>query len=233
MKIELEKMPDKLKAILFDCDGIIADTEPLHLAAFKQTLADEGIHLTDKQYYEEYLALDDRGCFKKAYSYYSKDLSFRKLQELIARKAHYFEPVLEKNLKLFPGVAEFIKIAAESYPLAIASGARRREIDLILTHGQLKDYFQAIISADDVVNGKPDPESFLLACERVKSTDASITPASCLVIEDSFHGIHAAVAAGMRCLAVTNSYPKEQLTEADLVVESLMGLPLEQLQFLF
>ena len=227
-------MPNaQLKAILFDCDGVIADTEPLHLAAFKQTLADEGILLTDKQYYEEYLALDDRGCFKKAYSQYTKELSSRKLTELVARKAHYFEPVLEKNLKLFPGVAEFIKIAAESYPLAIASGARQHEIDLILSYGQLKDYFQAIISADDVVNGKPDPESFLRACESVRGIDDSITPASCLVIEDSFHGIHAARAAGMRCLAVTNSYPKEQLTEADLVVESLAGLSLAQLQILF
>src|SRR5262249_15794291 len=119
-EIDTEKMKAHLKAILFDCDGIIADTEPLHLAAFKQTLADEGIHLTDKQYYEEYLALDDRGCFKKAYSHYTKKLSARKLAELIARKSQYFEPVLEKNLKLLPGVAEFIKTASQSYPLAIA-----------------------------------------------------------------------------------------------------------------
>ena len=222
-----------LKAIIFDCDGVIADTEPLHLAAFKQTLADEGIHLTDKQYYEEYLALDDRGCFKKAYSHYTKKLSARKLAALIARKSQYFEPVLEKNLKLLPGVAEFIKTASQSYPLAIASGARRQEIELILNYGQLKDYFQVIISTEDVVNGKPHPESFLRACENVKRIDYSITPASCLVIEDSFHGVHAAKAAGMKCLAVTNSYAREHLSEADLIVESLVGLSLGQLQTLF
>ncbi len=226
-------MKTHLKALIFDCDGVIADTEPLHLAAFKQTLADDGIQITDKQYYAEYLALDDRGCFTKAYSQNNKELSPRLLADLIAQKAAYFEPILQQNLRLFAGVAELIESASQIYPLAIASGARRQEIDLILNSNQLRECFQAIISAEDVVNGKPHPESFLRACEKVKEIDAAITPASCLVIEDSFHGIHAAKAAGMRCLAVTNSYSKEYLSEADLVVESLAGLSLTQLQALF
>ena len=223
-----------LRAIIFDCDGVIADTEPLHLAAFQQVLAEEGITLTEGDYYRYYLALDDRGCYTKAFAENEKSLTQEKLTELIARKASYIEPVMRAQVRLFPGVVEFIRESAMRYSLAVASGALRREIELILECGGVRDCFPTIVSAEDVTRGKPDPESFLKALALINERSGEqIAPGQCLVIEDSIHGIRAARLAGMRQLAVTNSYPKDQLSEADSVVDSLEGFSLKQAEMLF
>lgn len=223
-----------LRAIIFDCDGVIADTEPLHLAAFQRVLEEEGITLSKDEYVERFLALDDRGCFTKVYEENKRELSPARLAELIARKAGYIEPVMEERLRFFPGSAEFIREASLIYPVAIASGALRSEIELILKHGGVRDCFDVIVSAEDVSKSKPDPEPFLLARLLLSAAMAvDIEPEACLVIEDSIHGVEAARGAGMRVLAVTNSYPKEELTTADCVVDSLEGLSISSLEAIF
>lgn len=223
-----------LKAIIFDCDGVIADTEPLHFATFQKILAEEGILVTEQDYFDRYLALDDRGCFTQAHADNSKDISSDKLSELIRRKAAFVEIVIRERLELFPGVAFFIRQAARRYPIAIASGALRHEIDLILHHGGVRDYFQAIVSAEDVTRGKPHPEPFLKALSLINSErEEAIEPRHCLVIEDSIHGVRAAHEAGMLCLAVTNSYDRDALSRAERVVESLEDLTLAEIETLF
>lgn len=223
-----------VKAIIFDCDGVIANTEPLHFQALRKTLGDENISLTQSEYYQEYLAFDDRGCFIKAFAKNTKTISRQKIVELILRKADYFEPILQDNLQIFPGVTDFIKQAARKYPLAIASGARRKEIEAILLHAGLTDYFHFIVSTEDVINGKPHPESFLKACELLNGVGKeTIKPQNCLVIEDSIYGVEAALAANMLCVAVTNSYAKDSLSKANLVVESLETLSLDLIDALF
>ncbi|HKG23303.1 MAG TPA: HAD family phosphatase [Blastocatellia bacterium] len=223
-----------LRAIIFDCDGVIADTEPLHLAAFQRVLEEEGLILSREEYYERFLALDDRACFTRVYEENRRALSSDGLAELIARKVGYMEPVMEERLRLFPGSAEFIREASSIYPLAVASGALRREVELILKHGGVRDCFEAIVSAEDVGKGKPDPEPFLLARLLLSSAMGfDLEPEACLVVEDSIHGIEAARRAGMRVLAVTNSYPKEELTLADCIVDSLEGLSIGSLESVF
>jgi HAD superfamily hydrolase (TIGR01509 family) len=223
-----------LRAIIFDCDGVIANTEPLHMAAFQKVLGEEGVVLLNSDYYTHYLALDDRACFLTTFSNHGKTLTQEKLDELVKRKAIYFEPVLKRHLELFPGVAEFIRLAAQTLPLAIASGALRHEVELIVKHGGVRDCFQVIVTAEDFTNSKPHPEPFLKALTLLNAERAEkIQPHECLVIEDSIHGIQAARRAGMRCLAVTTSYRKEQLTEAALVVDSLQGLSLKEVETLF
>jgi HAD superfamily hydrolase (TIGR01509 family) len=219
-----------LSAIIFDCDGVIADTEPLHFQTFQRTLAEEGITLTEEDYYRFYLAFDDRGCFAKAFSGRASPTP-EKIAELINRKASYFEPVMRDHLRLFPGAADFIRKARDKYPLAVASGARHREIEFILEFGGLKDCFAGIVSAEDVSRGKPDPESFLKAREIICSfAEREIAHRECLVIEDSLHGVEAARLAGMRTLAVTNSFSKAELMQADLVVETLENLSLDEVE---
>jgi beta-phosphoglucomutase len=223
-----------LKAIIFDCDGVIADTEPLHLATAKKILKEEGIYLTDEEYFSQYLALDDKGCFTKAFANHGRSLSKERLGELIQRKSQYVEPLMQANLKLFPGIVAFIEKVAALYPIAIASGALRQEIDLILRHGHLEAYFPIIVSAEDVAISKPNPEAFLRALSLLKQTgNRQIEPKDCLVIEDSVHGVHGAHAAGMKCLAVTNSYSAELLVEAELIVPSLVDLSMEKIESLF
>jgi len=223
-----------LKAIIFDCDGVIADTEPLHLAAFQKVLDEESIALTEDEYFSRYLALDDRGCFTMAYADRGKSLAEEKLDELVRRKADYIEPVMQNHLRIFPGVTEFIRQAAGKYSLAVASGALRQEVELILEHGRVRDCFPVVVSAEDVSRSKPHPDPFIKAIELVNAGRAErIMPRECLVIEDSIHGVEAAHRAGMSCLAVTNTYGEEQLPEAERVVESLEGLRLEELEKLF
>jgi beta-phosphoglucomutase-like phosphatase (HAD superfamily) len=138
---------------------------------------------------------------------------------------------------LFAGVARFIEIAAECYPLALASGARREEIETALDSTGLRRYFLVIVAAEDFVRGKPHPESFLLALEQLnakigKATKA-IRPEECLVIEDSIEGVNGARAAGMACLAVSNSYPGYMLKAANMTATTLSEIQLDTLRALF
>jgi beta-phosphoglucomutase len=223
-----------LKAIIFDCDGVIADTEPIHMSAFGRVLTEEGIALTREDYFAHYLALDDRGCFTRAFAERGASFTRDQVNELIRRKAGYVEQLMQADLQLLPGAAEFIRRAAECYPLAVASGALRAEIETVVNYGGLRDCFRVIVSAEDVARSKPYPDPFIKALDllNLPITDR-VEPGECLVIEDSIHGIHAAHQAKMRCLAVTNSYPKEKLSEAELVVESLAGLSLKDVKRLF
>jgi HAD superfamily hydrolase (TIGR01509 family) len=223
-----------LRAIIFDCDGVIADTEPIHFASLQKTLDQEGIEITIEDYFSRYLALDDRGCFRLAHADHGRELSDERLAELIRRKAASVEPVMRERLELFDGVADFIRRADERFPLAIASGALRHEIELVLKHGGLTRHFDLIVSAEDVTHGKPHPEPFLKALDLINSARRlTVEPPECLVIEDSIHGVEAAHKAGMRCLAVTNSYTNDQLSAADMVTGSLGGVSIDQLESLF
>jgi beta-phosphoglucomutase len=223
-----------MRAIIFDCDGVIADTEPMHMAAFQKVLREEGIEVSEDEYYGRYLAYDDRGCYREVFADRGRQLDEPLLVDMIGRKSSYLAPVMRARLRLFPGVADFIRLAAESYPLAIASGALRHEIELVLEHGRVRQYFDVIISSEDVERSKPHPDPFLKALDSLaRARREDVAPGECLVIEDSIHGISAARAAGMVCLAVTNSYGAEQLGEADLIVGSLEGLSLKEIEELF
>lgn len=222
-----------LKAIIFDCDGVIADSEPIHMSAFAQVLSEEGINLTKQDYFDHYLALDDRGCFSKAFARQGDVLSVDHQTELVKRKARYVEQKMLERLELLPGAADLIRTASQSYPLAVASGALRHEIERILDRGSLCDCFRVIVSAEDVERCKPDPEPFLKALQLLNLSLDPIEPAECLVIEDSIHGVRAAQEAAMRCLAVTTSYPAEKLTAATRVVDSLANISLREIESLF
>jgi beta-phosphoglucomutase len=223
-----------LKAIIFDCDGVISDTEPIHMAAFQRVLAEEGITLDNEDYFARYLALDDRGCFRQALGDRGGSLSESDLKSLIARKSAYVDAAMEADLKLLPGAAKFIKLASSSYPLAVASGALRHEIELVLKSGGVRDCFRAIVSAEDVERSKPHPDPFIKAFDLLRSSsETAIEPGECLVIEDSIHGVRAAREAGMRCVAITNSYPADKLGEAALIIDSLETLSMPELENLF
>ncbi len=157
------------------------------------------------------------------------------VDELSARKANHFFKLVADSVDLFPGVEGFIRHAAEKYPLAIASGALREEIEHILANVGLKKFFSVVVAAEDVIKGKPDPEAYITALARLNQLGPGkpVRPPECLVIEDSRHGVAAATAAGMRCLAVANSYAPEELSAAYLVVKSLERLDLTHIESLF
>jgi beta-phosphoglucomutase len=222
-----------LRAVIFDFNGIIVDDEPIHFELFQRVLKEEDINLTEADYYARYLGCDDRGAFTTAYREHGRALSDSKLAQLIERKAAYYREEIKSKIRVFPGIQTLVPTLAKKLPLAIASGALRHEIEIILSSIGLLANFRAIVSAEDVPRGKPEPEIFLKALAQLNaalSSDHPISPAECLVIEDSKEGIRGARHAGMKCLAVTNSHPAELLDEADSIINSLEGITQKQLE---
>jgi beta-phosphoglucomutase len=221
-----------LTAIIFDFDGVIANTEPLHFAGFRQTLAEIGISLSESDYYANYLGYDDRGCFIAALTAHQRSTDPASLAQLMQRKAYAYLESVKDHLVIFPGVREFVREAAVAYPLAIASGALRHEIEVILEQAGLRKEFLHITSAEDVTRGKPDSQPFLHALTALnrERREQAITAGSCLAIEDSIPGIRSAKTAGMKVLAVANTHTIEDLHEAHAVAQSLSQIRLSELR---
>ncbi len=221
-----------LAAIIFDFDGVIANTEPLHFSSFRHTLAEIGIELTESDYYAHYLGYDDRGCFIAALTAHQHHTDPTTLTQLMQRKAHTYLDSVRDHHVIFPGVSEFVRESAAAYPLAIASGALRHEIEVILEHAGLRKEFLHITSAEDVTRGKPDPQPFLQALNGLhrQRPEHAITAGSCLVIEDSIPGIRGAKTAGMKVLAVANTHEVQDLHEAHAVVPNLLRICLNDLR---
>jgi HAD superfamily hydrolase (TIGR01509 family) len=222
-----------LRAVIFDFNGIIVDDEPIHFKLFQRVLGEEGIPLTEDAYYARYLGFDDRGAFGFGFREHNRPLSDKKLGELIERKAVYYQEAIRNHVAIFPGVKSLVSELAASLPLAVASGALRNEIETILATAGLIGYFDAIVSAEDVEHGKPEPDIFVKTLSLLNQRDNDgkpIVAADCIVIEDSKEGIKGARRAGMKCLAVTNSHAAQLLQEADAVVTSLEQVTLSFLE---
>jgi HAD superfamily hydrolase (TIGR01509 family) len=221
-----------LRTVIFDFNGIIVDDEPIHFKLFQKVLGEEGILLTEQDYYARYLGFDDRGAFTAGFRDSGRPLDDAKLRQLVERKAVYYQDAIRNHVSIFPGAKRLISTLAETHPLAVASGALRNEIETILETAGLLHYFTIIVSAEDVRQGKPEPEIFLkvLAALNEREHNNRIDATECVVIEDSKEGIRGARRAGMKCLAVTNSHPAELLGDADAVVSSLVQVTLPFLE---
>jgi beta-phosphoglucomutase-like phosphatase (HAD superfamily) len=214
-----------IRALIFDFNGVLADDDPIHMRALRQVTQEEGFTFTDQEYLDKYLPLNDWDSFKAIFAENSAALSDARLNELIRRKSvYYFQAIAEKNV-LFADAAAAVSAAASHCPIAIASGARMEEIRHILSQAGLTPCFSAIVAAEDVHFGKPHPEPFLRAHEKLRVMDGSLKASECVAIEDSLGGIQAAHGAGMRCLAVAHSYGADRLRTAspDWIIDSIGG----------
>jgi beta-phosphoglucomutase len=222
-------MTSALQAIVFDFDGVIADSEPLHLRAFQKTLEEHGLELSTSDYYTHYLGYDDKGLFEALARDRALSMSNGEVASLVARKATALQELLRDERVLFPGAAEFIRAAAGEVPLAIASGALKREILDILEEAGLGGLFTAVVAAGDTVHSKPSPAPYRLAFEQLQRSAANLDPRRCVAIEDSHWGIESARGAGLRCVGVATSYSREELRGAELVVDGLGQLTVSML----
>lgn len=213
-------------AVIFDFDGVIVDTEPLHYAAFQRTLDPLGLHFTWQEYVETYIGFDDRDAFRHAFSSQGIVLNIERLHSLIEQKAAFFEEAIHEGVTPYPGAVELIlHMKADQTPLALCSGALRSDIDPILSMLGISDCFDVIVTADDVAASKPDPECYELAFQRLQAAHiGSFTKETTLAIEDTPAGISSAKAAGLMVCGVTNSYPAERLDQATFVTDSLANL---------
>lgn len=190
MKLELPKGP--FRAYLFDCDGTIADSMPLHYVAWKKALEEWGCDFSEKLFYEwggmpivEIIATLNR---QRGLAMPVEPVAHRK-------ESLYFE--LLPELKAVPEVLEHIEAQHGRIPFAVVSGSTRESVEASLETLQLHDKFSAFVCAGDYKKGKPDPEAFLLAAAKL-----GVTPQSCLVFEDTELGIQAATSAGMASVKV-------------------------------
>ena len=204
-----------ITAVVFDFDGVLADSEMLHLRTYRELLAPAGVTISTEDYCDKYLGFDDEGVFQQIALDYGLLLGDEEIEMLIAAKAQRFESLVAAGGVLYPAAEPCVRRLAAEWPLGICSGARRSEIELMLRGSALLDAFRFIVATGDTDRGKPAPDPYRLAAER-----HGMAASACVAIEDSHAGLESARAAGMRTVAVTNTYPRATLT-ADAVVDSL------------
>jgi beta-phosphoglucomutase len=241
-----------LRAIIFDFDGVLVDSEPVIMRITQQMAAREGWQVSAEEYYRDYLAFDDRGIVEHLYASHGRPINAARRDELVAWKAHTYWEAIREGLPPEPGAMEFVRTVSARYPLAIASGSLRPEIEHLLQKLGLREEFPVLISAEDTEHGKPDPEIYLKALEALRhllpkpdtgpDPDPGEVPGQdrggledlaareCLVIEDAPAGIQAAHAAGIKCLALAHTRPVEALGAADWVCRSFAEVLLPDIQ---
>jgi HAD superfamily hydrolase (TIGR01509 family) len=223
-------MSRPLQAVIFDFDGVIANSEPLHLMACQQVLQESGIELTATDYYAQYLGFDDPGVFEALSRHRGLHFSAADVERLVARKGERMQHLVHSGAVLFPGASEFIREAAAAVPIAIASGAQRHEIVEIVDGAGLAGTFLAIVASGDTPESKPSPDPYRLAFERLcASSGRPLDPRRTVAIEDSRWGLESARGAGLRLVGVTTSYPAHELADAELIVAGLNALTLSAL----
>lgn len=203
-----------IKAVIFDMDGVISDTEIIQATAMSLVLAKNGIEMTPQEESARYAGIKSKVTFEEIFRVHNKINV--DIDSLVEEKKRLVYDAVNKNIKTVPGTIEFIdELRGLGLPLAIGSAASLQFIDLVLSKLDLKKKFAAIASCYEIENGKPAPDVFLLAARQL-----NVAPEYCLVVEDGVNGMIAAKAAGMECVGLVRDntglkYP------ADLLVSDL------------
>jgi len=204
--------------ILWDMDGVIADSSSFHFAAWQEAFAKRGVKFTREDFTKLFGTRND---FIIG-SVMGKELPEGDVKVMVREKEEIFRRKAAGNIKPFPGVVRLLNaIKKGNFKLGLVSSAPKENIDLVLSELNLAGIFNCIVFGQEVTESKPSPQIYLLA-----ATKLGVTPNDCVVIEDSPLGVKAAKIARMKCLAITNTHPREELEDADRVVDSLENVDL-------
>ena len=233
------KLATMLNALVFDFDGVIVDSEPLHHRAFLRVGRPLGFEQTWEEYLANFVGFDDRDAFRvilgcEPGKIASPEIEAR-LPDLIEQKAHAFEVEVNEGVDPIPGSVELVTALAGKLPIAICSGATKFDIQIILAKLGLENVFDITVTADDVVHSKPDPESYAKAVTLLaqKFPAANITPKTAVAIEDTAAGTQSACDAGLQVLGLTTTGPADLLHQATRVIANLENVTLEKLRSWF
>lgn len=210
-----------IKAVIFDFDGTVFDSEPLHFAAHNRALKERfGLELAYPYYLQHYAGISDQKALPKILTEHNVDISEIDVDELIRFKKSLYTEHVEQMLSLpsIKGLPEFLTWVQAHYPIAICSNSTRAEIDTSfakIEQGGLQKHFNTIVSADLVYAPKPSPEGYLFTAKQL-----GVAPEECLVFEDSPPGIAAAKAASMAAIGLLTTYSAERLSEADVLISN-------------
>ncbi len=229
-------MPVVIRALLFDCDGTLADTEPLQYRALNGALLDMGQSLTAPEY-QEIVGLPDGEAIRAVLGKRGVSCPPETVASVLKGKRAAYRKSLGTGASPVPGAADFVRQAAGAYLLAVATGAWREEVDLVLGGLGIRDLFRTVVTYEDCPAGKPDPAPFLKALEGLNASSPAPEPPlqarECLVFEDSPPGVAAARAAGMRCVGITTGFSGDALRDADLVAPHFRALELRRVTAFF
>ena len=199
-------------AVIFDVDGVLTDSYVPHYKSWERMFGEIGVAFSDEQFRSTF-GRTNRDIFAQLYP--GEAMTAERAKELGDRKEHFYREIINENFTPLPGATELIDaLHAAGFKLAVGSSGPPENVQLTLKKLGRADRFDAMVTGADVTHGKPNPEVFLKAAERL-----GIPPAQCAVIEDAPQGIEAANAAGMTSIAVLGTTTRDKLSHAKLVVE--------------
>ena len=211
-----------IKAVIWDMDGVIADTAPYHFSAWQEVFRKRKVSYTEEEFRHNFGLRNDT----IIRNILGEQISQGEIEAIAREKEATFRRIIGQRVKPLPGAVELIKsLGKHGFRMAIASSAPMGNIQLITGSLGIDNCFQTIVTGQDVTEGKPSPQGFLLAAQRL-----GVEPKNCIVIEDAVAGVAAAKRAGMRCLAITNNHPRENLKQADLIVDTLEAVTVNDLE---
>ena len=210
------------KAVIWDMDGVIADTAPYHFKAWQEVFQKRGMNFTEEDFRRNFGQRNDT----IIRNVLGEGLSPSQIDTIAGEKEENFRQRVRQHIKPLPGAIKLLKSLREhGFKMALASSAPIENIRLVTQGLDINNCFHAIVSGREVKEGKPSPQGFLLAAKKLR-----VAPENCIVVEDAVAGVTAAKRAGMCCLAVTNTHPKTSLMEADLIVDTLEAVTVSDLK---
>ena len=206
-----------IRAIIFDFDGVLVDSEPLHEWAIRESVGARGWEFTRERFFAEIVGRGDENAYLKIAEWNGATIDESGIRALLADKWRLMEEGIEaEKFTIQPGAAEAVYAVKRRGPVAVCSGSVRATVDSMLRRIGLRDVLDALVCGDDVARMKPAPDGYLLAAERL-----GVAPAECVAIEDTPTGVKAAKNAGMRVVGVCHTVGREMLGEADYVVDRI------------